>query len=136
MRKLRSARDHLLNAKLGIRADRLLTFAEKGRVTSYHGARNRDFALAYDAHLILTDFEGELLNVLFVMLQWLHRECPSAPDDALQFHLDILDTKTADLSLLIPVTDTVTVTEAAAGTWLSPDRDPDALALGLFPDSA
>ena len=132
MRKLQSARDHLLKAKLGIRADRLLTFAEKGTVTSYRGDQNHAFGLTYDAHLIVTDFDGELIDVLFVMLEWLHRECPGAKPDALRFHLDLLDTKKADLSLMVTVTETVSVTKEAAGTRLTEDADPDALFLGLF----
>jgi len=135
MRKLQSARDHLLASPLGVAGDKLLTFAEKGVVTSHQRAdhQNRDFSVAYTAHLILTDFTGQPLDVFFVMLEWLHRECPGAKADALRFHVDVIDTKQVDVSLLLDLTETVTAAATPDGVWLTPDPDPDALATPLFP---
>lgn len=135
MRKLQSARDHLLASPLGIKGDKLLTFAEKGVVTSYRRAdhQNQDFQVSYTAHLILTDFAGQPLDLFFVMVGWLHRECPGAAPDALKFHVDVIDTKQVDVSLMVDLTETVTAAAAPAGTWLTPDTDPDALAAALFP---
>lgn len=135
MRKLQSARDHLLASPLGIKAEKLLTFAEKGVITSYRRAdhQNRDFQVGYTAHLILTDFSGQPLDLFFIMLEWLHRECPAAAPDALKFHVDVIDTKQVDVSLMVDLTETVTAAAAPAGTWINPDNDPDALAAALFP---
>lgn len=136
MKKLRSARDHLLASALKVHADKLLTFAEKGTLTSYRGAahQNQDFQVSYTAHLILTDFSGEPTDLFFVMLQWLHQHCPGAPADAVRFHVDVIDTKQVDVSLMIDLVETVTVTAATAGTWLEAGPDPDASATALFPE--
>jgi hypothetical protein len=135
VRKLQSAREHLLQSPLGIKADKLLTFAEKGTVTSYRGteAQNRAFEVSYTAHLIVTDYAGEALDLFFVMADWLHRECPGAKPDALRFHVDILDHKKVDVSLMVDLAETVSVAAVAGGTALTPEPDPDALALALFP---
>lgn len=135
MKKLQSARDHLLTSALRIKADKLMTFAEKGTVTSYARAdhQNRDFQVAYTAHLIVTDYSGEPLDLFFVMVEWLHRACPGAAPDALKFHVDIVDTKQADVSLMIELTETVTATAAPTGIWLMPDIDPNSIAAALFP---
>lgn len=135
MRKLQNARDHLLASPLGIAADKLLTFAEKGVVTSYQGVahHNPDFMVSYTANLILTDFAGEPLDLFFVMLQWLRRECPGAKPDALHFHVDVIDTRKVDVSLQLELTETVTAASSPAGTWLTPDPDHYAGDFTLFP---
>lgn len=126
MRKLQSARDALLASGLGVTADELLTFAEKGAVTNLCGPpdRNGDFSITYHAHLIVTDFAGDVAALLFVVSQWLKREQPNAADDALKFHVDILDHKAADISLLMELTETVTVTSLPEGLRISPDPMP------------
>lgn len=134
MKKLQSARDHLL-AKLGVSGEGLLTFAEKGTVTSYRGAdhQNRDFQVSYTAHLVLTDFAADPLTVFFVMLDWLHRDCPTAPADALRFHVDVIDSTKVDVSLQIELTETVTARADPTGTWVGADADADVLKTPLFP---
>lgn len=138
MRKLQSARNHLLASPLDIKAEKLLTFAEKGVITSWQGAdhQNRDFQVGYTAHLILTDYSGEPLTLFFVMLEWLRRECPAAKPDALRFHVDVIDTKQVDVSLMLELTETVTAAAAPGGTRLTPDADPSALHAALFPGGA
>lgn len=134
MRKLRSARDHLLSSHLKITADKLLTFAEKGSVIRYPRAdhQNRDFGVTYTAHLILTDFTGDPLDVFFVALAWMAVEMPGAKPDALSFHVDVIDHKKVDLSLMIELTEAVGVAAVTGGTSLTSTPDPDAMRIGLF----
>lgn len=135
MQKLQSARDHLLKSPLGIKAEKLLTFAEKGVITSYRGVdtQNDDFQVRYTAHLIVTDYTGQPDKLFFVMLVWLHKHCPGAKPDALKFHVDIIDHAKVDVSLMLEMTETVTVTTTDGGSLLTPDTDPDALLAALFP---
>lgn len=123
MRKLQSARDALLASGLGITADDLLTFAEKGAITNHcdQPDRNGDFSITYHAHLIVTDFAGDVPALLFVVSEWLKREQPNAADDAIKFHVDILDHKAADISLLMELTEFITVTSLPEGVRVSPD---------------
>ncbi|MGY0794308.1 phage tail protein [Azospirillum argentinense] len=134
MKKLQSARDHLLTA-LGVNGEGLLTFAEKGQVTSYRGTdgQNKDFQVSYTAHLVLTDFATNPLTLFFVMLQWLHRECPDAKADALRFHVDVIDSTKVDVSLQVELTETVTAQTTQTGTLVSADPDADVLKTLLFP---
>ncbi len=138
MRKLTSFRDWLLGGPLPIDAAKLLTFAEKGVITSHRGMdhQNNDFAVTFDAHVIVTDYTGEPLQLFFLAVQWLHKECPGAKPDAIRFHADVIDTKRVDISLKVELTETVTAASSDAGTWLSPDTDPDALHAALFPGQA
>jgi len=131
MKKLASARAALLEAPLGIKPDKLLTFAEKGAVKSWRGAGNRAFLMTYTAHLIVTDYPGAPQDLFFVALDWLERECTDAAEDAIQFHVDIIDHKKADVSLAIEITETVAATEDEEGLRLSPIADPDALGIGM-----
>ncbi|WP_372395131.1 phage tail protein (plasmid) [Azospirillum sp. HJ39] len=134
MKKLQSLRDHLM-ATLKVEGEALLTFAEKGKVTSFQGAghQNRDFQVSYTAHLVLTDFTADPLTVFFVMVEWLKRECPAAPADALRFHVDVIDSTKVDVSLLVELVETVSVRADPAGTWIGADTDADVLETPLFP---
>lgn len=123
MRKLLSVRECLLKSGLGIQPDKLLTFAEKGVVTNLRGGadRNGDFEIAYDGHLIFTDYAGDVAALLYVVSEWFKREEPMAPEDALKFHVDVLDHKAADISLLMPMAETITVATLPEGVRLSAD---------------
>ncbi len=137
MRKLDAARAALLSAPLGIRPDQLLTFAQKGQVWSRRGPRNRNFQVTYEAHLIVTDYTGPPRNLLFVITDWLHQNSPAATDDAVTFHVDILDHGKADVSLRLDLKETIQVDDLPEGLRLSAPPDPDAQAMdmaALFPN--
>lgn len=137
MRKLAAAREALLGAGLGLKPSNLLTFAEQGSVLSSRGPRNRHFALSYQAHLIVTDWSGDPRALLWVLLAWLQADNPAAPDDAIAFHVDVIDHQRADISMRVELTETVRVIETDAGIEISHEPDPDAQAIdmgALFPD--
>lgn len=142
MIKLAAARQALLDAPLGIKAAKLLTFAEGGTVRSWRGESNQSFLLDYTAHFIVTDYAGAPQDLFYVLLQWLHAENPDAPEDAIRFHVDIISAKAADVSLKVELSEVVAATEVTAGLKLTPTPDPDtkALDMGSFapglPDSA
>lgn len=125
MKKLQSLRNAVLSAPVstggGIDHERLLTFAEKGRVVCYDGG-NGSFELSYDAHVIAVEFAGDPLRLLAAVCRWLETACPGTPPDAVKFHVDILDSAAADVSILVPVTETVLDLAPAGPT---PVDDPD-----------
>lgn len=131
MKKLQSARDHLLASPLGITADSLLTFAEDGTVTSHCGADSASFSVAYTANLIVTDYTGPLSGLLFVVLQWMHRTVPTDKPDALKFHVDVVNHKSYDVWLKLDLVDVVRAVTTSAGTELTGQTDPDALAFDM-----
>ncbi|MBF0375765.1 MAG: phage tail protein [Alphaproteobacteria bacterium] len=138
MLKLRSARDHLLSSPLGLKAEKLLTFAERGQVTAHRGDRGQAFEITYTAHLIVTDYTGAPEDLLFVALQWLQAHCPGAEADAIKFHVDLISHKSADVSLSLDLTEIIAAhTDEAGATRLAPQADADALAIdmgNLYPD--
>lgn len=138
MRKLADARAAILSSPLGITADRLLSFAEQGKVQSRGGGRNDHFSCTYKAHLIVTDYGGDPRDLLFVTAQWLHSANPSATEDAITFHVDVIDHERCDISLRIELVETVRATPVTGGIRLDHEPDPDAQAIdmtSLFPDT-
>lgn len=132
MNKLASLRAAFLAAPLKIKDKDLLTFAEKGRVRSKRGEAeaNKAFEMAYTAHLILTDYTGAPQDVLFVAAQWLNANCPDAEDEAIRFHVDVIDHKKVDLSLAVDIAEIVATPDAGDGkVSLQPVPDP---ATGAF----
>jgi hypothetical protein len=137
VRKLAAAREALLGAGLGLQPARLLTFAEQGSVQAARGPRNRHFSLTYQAHLIVTDWSGDPRALLWVLLSWLQADSPAASDDAIAFHVDIIDHQRSDVAMRVELTETVRVVETDAGIAISHEPDPDAQAIdmgALFPD--
>lgn len=131
MKKLATAREHLLASPLGIAADKLLTFAEQGTVTRYRDGASASFSVAYTAHLIVTDYAGDPAALLFIVLDWMDQNAPNLPPDALKFHADIIDHKRADVSLKVDLVDVVKATAAEGGTALAGQADPDALGFDM-----
>jgi hypothetical protein len=127
MKKLTDARNFLLKSGLGIKAKELLTFAEKGTVRCLQGnsATNANFQINYVAHLILTDFAGNPEDLLFLMTKWVDDNCPDRDQDALEFHVDIINTKAADVSIKVNLSETTVVVSEDNGTRLDYQRDAD-----------
>lgn len=134
MKKLHDLRAHLLASPLGISADKLLTFAESGRLISNAGMshQNQAFAVKYQAHVIITDFAGEETALMFVLTRWLHQKQPSAAPDAIAFQIDIISHQQVDVSFRIDLEEVVAVKPQAGGTELVPLGDGNALFGSLF----
>ena len=134
MKKLHDLRDYLLTSPLGLTADKLLTFALSGKVTSYAGLphQNRSFRVAYQAHVIVTDFAGDETALMYLVTDWVQRNQPGAAPDAVSFQLDIISHRQVDLSILVALEEVVAVQQQEAGTRLTPLGDGNALAGSLF----
>lgn len=124
MKKLEAARLAILAAPLGVKADKLLTFAQQGNCTSYRGDGNKAFSMVYTAHFIVTDFTGSPLDLFFVMLDWLHADNPAAEPDALKFHADIIDHGKADISMMVDLKEIVAAPLTKVGQTIRPVPDP------------
>jgi len=122
--KLAALRAHLLASPLGLKAEQIVTFAENGKIRSYDGVRNENFRVAYQANIILLEYEKGVMELTHVMLKWLHEHQPGLPDDALQFDADILDSEKVDLGFEIPLTEDILVTQEADGTRLTLADEP------------
>lgn len=138
MKKLAAARAALLAAPLGLRNEDLLTFAEKGSVLAVRGERNRAMQITYTGHIVAVAYPGPPQDLLFAATEWFLRDNPGAEPEAIRFHVDILDHKSADVSLMIELSEIVAPQATPEGVALALPPDPDAqafdtaaLALGL-----
>lgn len=137
MMKLESLRKAFLASPLHIRPETLLTFAEKGTLHSWRGSANQAYRIDYTANVIVTGFGGATQDLFFVALDWLHTNCPGADEDALKFHVDIIDHKSADVSIAIDLTEIIATETKSDGMHIVSAVDPDADAIGMaafFPD--
>ncbi len=133
MMKLTSLREAFLAApaEMRITPQNLLTFAEKGSLTAWRGGANRAYKLDYTANVIVTGYCREAQDIFFLALDWLARECPDADETALQFHVDIVDRKCADVSIAFPLTEIVAGKIEADGLHPTPTAEPDADAIDM-----
>lgn len=131
MSKLAALRAAVLSAPLRIAAKDLLTFAEKGRVRSWRGGRNRALLVNYTAHLIVTGYVGAAQDLFFVVAQWLQTSEVDAAEDAIAFHVDIIDHQTCDVSLAVELSEIIAAEETPDGIRLRPVADPDAQAFDM-----
>ncbi len=128
MNKLLSLRQAILDCPLKIKADKLLTFAEKGSVLTYGGDANKAFQIPYTAKVIVLDYSGSLHDLLFVVAQWLRRDNPGADAAAITWSADLLSTKEADVELAVEVTETIgAVAQPDGKVKLQPAPDPNAM---------
>lgn len=127
MNKLISLRDHLLSIQDEIRLEPedLLTFGDKGKLTSDAYGTNQHFELSYQANIIIKNFSGNSLQLLFWILSWFHQKQPDhKPDDA-AFDVDLLNDKSVDISFVLPLTETIKVEDTEAGLVLLSVNEPD-----------
>lgn len=127
MHKLASLRQHLLEfpGKPPIDPGHLLTFADAGQVMSAPEGTNEHWELRYDASIVVTNFSSHADQLFFWVLQWLRAHQPDHAPEALRFEADVLNNKSADVSLTIPLTETVKVSRTDAGIVLHHADEPD-----------
>lgn len=132
MNKLESLRAHLLAipGELKIDPDDLLTFAGQGTVYSAAHGTNQHFELRYKANVIVQNYSGRADQLMFWLLQWLAANQPDHAPEAVEFQADLLNHKSADLSITVDLTETVKVEQVAEGIKLhhcDPSIPPDLL---------
>jgi hypothetical protein len=131
MKKLTDLRTFLLDHPIGIEAENLLTFAEKGETEYNFDPDDKSFQISYDANLVLTDFVGDFNAVLFVLQDWLYHNQPDLKPDAVKFHIDILDHRRSDVSLLVSLSEDIQATEQDTGHELTSLDEPNIYNIGM-----
>jgi len=124
MHKLGSLRTHLLNAPLRLQEENLLTFVDKGKVTSYPGGSNQHFELHYQAHIIISEYTGAADKIMFLILQWMDQNNLTWSNEAFNFGADILDHEKVDIEISIDLTETIKVEQAEEGIYLHHCTEP------------
>ncbi|MBB5192081.1 hypothetical protein HNQ50_002818 [Silvimonas terrae] len=127
MQKPNSLRKRLIEAfpDYDRNPDKLLVFADAGRVVAT-GTPARSFELRYTLNLILTDFTDDPNAAMLAVVDWVATNQPELlanPDqrkDAIQFEADIISNDTVDVSIKLPVTESV-LARQVDGNWTTAD---------------
>ncbi|MGB0697739.1 MAG: phage tail protein [Rhodospirillaceae bacterium] len=139
MLKLTAVRDLLLAAPYAIDPTKLQVLSEEGRLTRVEGddPALQDFAIAYSGKIILTDYAGDALELLWDLVQWHQTIEPGAPSDSLSFTAELTDQAVWTLEIAIALTETLVVDSSQGSTTLTHAQERDARAFdmtALFPD--
>lgn len=119
--------------------DKLAMWVEQGSVRATGNAQ-RGFAWEYQLTVVAEDFKREPEGLFFVVVDWLRTQQPdliqpNAP--GFSFEVDVIDDKTFDVKMILPLREIVTATAVGAnggqeGGWqleVVPEQVP------LFPDA-
>lgn len=111
MRKLADLRQHVIASVPNLKRnpDKLLTFIEDGNVR-FHCGTNLNHEYQVPVRLIVTDYRGELDDIVIPVLDWLRvREPGFNPRTAVSLEAEILSNDSYDISLTVNITEHVIV---------------------------
>jgi hypothetical protein len=97
-------------------------WVEKGHVTARLGPQ-RGFALAYDLTVLVSGFASDAAMLMFIVCDWLREHQPDLLASGAQgfaFEADILDEKTVDVQITLPLTEVVMAQGQADGAGICP----------------
>lgn len=105
---------------LAANPDKFHVFADAGALAAV-GTGSLSFEYRYTLNLILTDFADDADLVMIALLGWVHRNQPdllnnpTTRSSAITFEVDHLNNATCDLSIKLPLSESVRVTTGADG---------------------
>lgn len=114
--------------------DKLAMWVETGR-TRATGTAQRGFAWEYQLTVVVEDFTKPPETLFFIVTDWLRTQQPdllASNAEGFPFEVDVIDDKTADVKITLPLREIVTATGDGAGGWQL-EVQPEPI---LFPDAA
>jgi len=117
MKKLEDLRGHLLANVPGLKRnpDKLLTFIEDGSIEFWPG-QNLSHAYAIPIQIIVTDYAGNVDDLVLPILSWLQvREPGHDPMNTIRFEAELLNNNSYDIAITVNVTERVIVKATEAG---------------------
>lgn len=117
MKKLADLRTHILaNVPcLKTNPDKLLTFIEDGNIEFWQGT-NLSHMYTLPIRLIITDFTGNVDDIILPILSWLKiREPGFDPANTISFEAELLNNNSYDISITVNITERVIVTSTEEG---------------------
>lgn len=124
MHKLAALRQHLIDSPLKIKESHLDVYATTGGVRSAKGDHNQDFELHYSAHILLRNYPADPDALLYLVLRWLDEHQPGHSDQPIEWEADILDKRSADIYLSVPLSESIHVVPVTGGIQLQHQDDP------------
>ncbi|MEQ5834227.1 phage tail protein [Marinobacter sp. NFXS9] len=117
MKKLADLRNHILTnvRHLKKNPDKLLTFIEDGNIECWQGT-NLSHKYTLPVRLIVTDYAGEVDEIIIPILSWLLvREPGFDPKNSISFEAELLNNNSYDISVTVNITERVIVNATEAG---------------------
>ena len=124
MHKLAALRQHLIDSPLQLKESNLDIYATSGGIRSANGDHNQDFELQYTAHILLRNYPADPDALVYIILRWLDQHQPDHTDKPIDLEADLLDHRSADIYLAIPLTETVNARQVEGGIELHHLDDP------------
>ncbi len=118
MRKPAELRDWLIASVRDIKRnpEKLQIFIDRGNLQA-RLQDNLHFEYRYTLNLIVTDFATSADHLIVPLLAWVKINQPEMEPDAIQFEADIIAHDKIDLSLTMPLTERVLVTQGEDGNY-------------------
>lgn len=137
MKKPGSLRDAItaLLPEFARNPDKLAMWVENGRVRS-PGTAQRGFAWEYPLTVVAEDFTRPPETLFFIVVDWLRAQQPdllASNAEGFAFDVDVIDDRTVDVKITLPLREVVTATADGQGGWqlqvcdeppLFPDAEP------------
>ena len=123
-----------LYPELARNPDKLAMWVENGSVRATNNLQ-RGFAWEYQLTVVLEDFTGAPEGLFFAVVDWLRTQQPDVTQPnapGFPFEVDVIDDRTFDVKMVLPLREVVTATAASAGQWHI-EVQPEPV---LFPDEA
>ncbi len=114
--------------------DKLAMWVENGSVRATANGQ-RGFAWEYQLTVVAEDFTGAAEGLFFTVVDWLRTQQPDVTQPnapGFPFEVDVIDDRTFDVKMILPLREVVTATAAAGGAWQL-EVQPEPV---LFPDEA
>lgn len=117
MRKLEDLRKHLMANVDSLKRspEKLLTFIEDGTIEFWSGP-NLSHAYAIPVQIIVTDYAGNVDDLILPILSWLQvREPGHDPMNTIRFEAELLNNNSYDIAITVSITERVIVKATDAG---------------------
>ncbi|WP_375170714.1 phage tail protein [Marinobacter sp.] len=117
MKKLADLRNHILAnvPDLKRNPDKLLSFIEDGNIEFWQGP-NLSHMYTLPIRIIVTDYSGEMDELVLPILSWLaYREPGADPQRTISFEAELLNNNSYDIIITVNVTERVIVTALETG---------------------
>lgn len=117
--------------------DKLAMWVENGRVRATGNAQ-RGFAWEYPLTVVVEDFTKPPETLFFIVVDWLRTQQPdllASNSEGFPFEVDVIDDKTSDVKITLPLREIVTAIGDGSGGWQlevvpEPVLFPDAVVIG------
>lgn len=114
--------------------DKLAMWVETGSVRATSNGQ-RGFAWEYKLTVVAEDFKQPPEGLFFTVVDWLRTQQPDVTQPnapGFPFEVDVIDNKTFDVKMILPLREVVTATAVGGGSWqIKVQPEPV-----LFPDEA